>query len=190
MAELLAASQSRPLNPAEADELADALRQGQSWLEWAGKREQPGFVVDAPPIHIHERISTRALLRIAARRDVQRSLFGDPEQPYAQSVQFYRHSVNWSNRLILGDNRAVMASLAQREALAGKVQTIYIDPPYGIKYASNFQPEIGKRDVKDAEPDLTREMETVRAYQDTWKLGVHSYMEYLCQLLRVSRELL
>ena len=94
MAELLAAAQQRPLSAAEAAELAEALRQGQPWLEWAGKREQPAFVVDAPPIHIHERISTRALLRISARRDVQRRLFGETDQPYSQSVQFYRHAVN------------------------------------------------------------------------------------------------
>ena len=183
MAWLLAKAQAKPnaegagsLTAAEAAELADALRQGQPWLEWAGKREQPAFVVDAPAIHLHERVSTRALLRVAARRDVQRSLFGESELPYGQSVQFYHHQVNWSNRLILGDNRAVMASLAHREGLAGKVQMVYIDPPYGIRYGSNFQPEISNRDVKDSESDLTREMESVQAYRDTWELGIHSYL--------------
>jgi adenine-specific DNA-methyltransferase len=188
--ELLVTAQKQALSPSEAAELAEALQREQPWLEWAGKREQPSFVVDAPAIHIHERVSTRALLRIAARRDVQRSLFGDPEQPYAQSVQFYRHPMDWSNRLILGDNRAVMSSLAHRENLAGKVQMIYIDPPYGIRYASNFQSEIGRRDVKDSESDLSREMETVRAYRDTWSLGVHSYLAYLRECVTTARKLL
>jgi adenine-specific DNA-methyltransferase len=190
MAGLLAESQSRPLTADEAAELADALRQGQPWLEWAGKHEQPAFVVDAPAIHIHERVSTRALLRVAARRDVQRSLFGETDLSYTQSVQFYHHAVNWVNRLILGDNRAAIASLAHREDLAGKVQMIYIDPPYGIRYGSNFQPEVGNRDVKDKASDLTREVESVNAYRDTWNLGVHSYISYISACLRAAKALL
>ena len=98
---------------------------------------------------------------------------------YHEAVQFYRHDMDWTNRLILGDSLQVMSSLARREDLAGKVQMIYMDPPYGIKFASNFQPEIGKRDVKDKEQDLTREPEMVKAYRDTWTLGVHSYLAYL-----------
>jgi hypothetical protein len=92
-----------------------------------------------PALHIHERVSTQAILKIAARKDVTRDLFADPQFDYHQAVQFYRHEMDWSNRLILGDSLQVMASLAQREDLAGNV--IYLDPPYGIKFASNFQPE-------------------------------------------------
>ncbi len=189
LAKLMAEAQQRPLTAEEVATLTEALH-AKPWLEWAGKREQPSFVVDAPAIHLHERVSSRALMRVAARKDVQRSLFGESDLSYSQSVQFYHHSVNWANRLILGDNRAVMASLAHREKLAGKVQMIYIDPPYGIKYASNFQSEIDKRDVKEVDTDLTREMETIQAFRDTWKLGVHSYLNYINQLLTTSRELL
>jgi len=105
-------------------------------------------------------------------------------------VQFYKHPMDWTNRMILGDSLAVMASLARREALAGKVQMIYMDPPYGIKYASNFQPEVGRRDVKDKDDDLTREPEMVKAYRDTWTLGVHSYLSYLRDRLLLCKELL
>jgi adenine-specific DNA-methyltransferase len=162
-------------------------------LEWAEKQEQRQrgfFEVDPVALHIHERVSTQAVLRIAARQDVQRSLFADPEQEYHEAVQFYEHDIDWTNRLILGDSLQVMSSLARREDLAGKVQMIYIDPPYGIKFASNFQPQIGNRDVKDREQDLTREPEMVKAYRDTWHLGVHSYLTYLRDRLIVARELL
>ena len=98
--------------------------------------------------------------------------------------------MGWANRMILGDSLQVMASLARRESLAGRVQMIYVDPPYGIKFASNFQPEVGKRDVKDKESDLTREPEMVKAYRDTWTLGVHSYLAYLRDRLMVAKELL
>ncbi len=111
---------------------------------------------------------------------MQRELFADPQQQYHEAVQFYQHDIDWTNRLILGDSLQVMASLAKREDLAGKVQMIYIDPPYGIKFASNFQPEIGKRDVRDREEDMTREPETVKAYRDTWQLGIHSYLSSSC----------
>ena len=119
-----------------------------------------------------------------------RDLFADPQQEYRQAVQFYQHDVDWSNRLILGDSLQVMASLAQREDLAGKVQMIYIDPPYGIKFGSNFQPEIGQRDVKDTEPNLSREPETIKAYRDTWLLGTHSYLAYLRDRMHAARALL
>ena len=105
-------------------------------------------------------------------------------------MQFYQHDVDWSNRLILGDSLTVMSSLAHREDLAGKVQMIYIDPPYSIKFASNFQPTVFQRDVKDKESDLTREPEQIKAYRDTWTLGVHSYLAYLRDRLIVARELL
>ena len=187
---LLRTAGERALNKDELRTLAEALRVQEPWLEWAGKRELPGFAVDPVALHIHERVSTQAILKVAARQDVQRSLFADPQQDYHEAVQFYRHDIAWTNRLILGDSLQVMSSLARREDLAGKVQMIYIDPPYGIKFASNFQPEIGRRDVKDKEADLTREPEMVRAYRDTWHLGIHSYLKYLRDRLIVARELL
>ena len=187
--DIIRIAQKRPLTEDEAKALAIALR-NEPWLEWAGKRELPGFAVDPVALHIHERVSAQAILRIAARQDVTRDLFADPEQDYRDAVQFYRHDIDWSNRLILGDSLQVMASLAKREDLAGKVQMIYIDPPYGIKFASNFQPEVGKRDVKDKEQDLTREPEMVKAFRDTWHLGIHSYLSYLRDRLILAREML
>ncbi|OPY08506.1 MAG: Modification methylase DpnIIB [Syntrophus sp. PtaB.Bin001] len=188
--ELLEQARRRPLNSEEIELLASALRNREPWLEWSGKRERKAFEVDPVALHIHERISAQAILRVIARQDVQRDLFADPQMEYSKAVQFYRHDVDWSNRMILGDSLSVMASLARREDLAGKVQTIYMDPPYGIKFASNFQPEIGKRDVKDRESDLTREPEMVKAYRDTWTLGVHSYLAYLRDRLILCKELL
>jgi adenine-specific DNA-methyltransferase len=127
---------------------------------------------------------------VLAREDAARDLFADPQLDYAKAVQFYQHDVDWANRMILGDSLQVMASLARREDLAGKVQMIYLDPPYGIKFASNFQPQLGQRDVKDREQDLTREPEMVKAYRDTWTLGIHSYLAYLRDRLAIARELL
>jgi adenine-specific DNA-methyltransferase len=188
--ELLAIARKRALSADEAKVLADALRRHEPWLEWSGKREKPWFEVEPVALHMHERISTQAILRVLAREDVQRDLFADPQHDYAQAVQFYQHDVDWANRMILGDSLQVMASLARREDLAGKVQMIYLDPPYGIKFASNFQPQLGQRDVKDREQDLTREPEMVKAYRDTWTLGIHSYLAYLRDRLQMARELL
>ena len=98
-------------------------------------------------LHIHERVSAQAILKLAAREDVNRSLFADPEQEYNEAVQFYKHDVDWSNRLILGDSLQAMSSLARREDLAGKVQMLYIDPPYGIQFRSNFQRRSAKRSL-------------------------------------------
>ena len=170
--------------------LADALKDRAPWLEWAGKQEAKSFAVDPVALHIHERVSAKAIMRAAGRQDVQRQLFADPQQEYHEAVQFYQHDVDWSNRLILGDSLTVMSSLAHREDLAGKVQMIYIDPPYGIKFASNFQSTVFQRDVKDKESDLTREPEQIKAYRDTWTLGVHSYLAYLRDRLIVAKELL
>ena len=155
--DLVREARKRTLNDDEAQILAEALRRHEPWLEWAGKRERPWFAVDPVALHMHERVSTEAMLRAVRRKEVQRSLFGDLELDYAKAVQFYRHDVHWTNRLILGDSLQVMASLARREDLAGKVQMIYVDPPYGISFRSNFQPDLGRRDVKDREHDLTRE---------------------------------
>lgn len=187
---LLEKATREALTADEAALLAEALRRYEPWLEWAGKRETPRFAVDPVALHIHERVSTQAILRMAARQDVTRDLFADPGLSYAQAVRFYQHDMDWANRLILGDSLQVMASLAQRENLAGKVQMIYLDPPYGIRFGSNFQPETGKRNVTDREADLTREPEMVRAYRDTWRLGVHSYLAYLRDRLIVARTLL
>jgi len=188
--ELLEKARQAPLTSEEADILAAALKLHEPWLEWAGKREAQACEVDPIALHIHERLSAQAILKVAAREPVQRNLFADPEMEYHEAVQFYQHDMEWANRLILGDSLAVMASLSRRENLAGKVQMIYIDPPYGIKFASNFQSQIGKRDVKDREVDLTREPEMVKAYRDTWTLGVHSYLAYLRDRLYAAKELL
>jgi adenine-specific DNA-methyltransferase len=188
--ELLATARKRALTGEEAQQLAEALRNREPWIEWAGKREKKDFEVDPVALHIHERISAQAILKIAARENVQRDLFADPQLDYRKAVQFYRHDVDWANRMILGDSLQVMASLARRENLSGQVQMIYIDPPYGIKFASNFQTEIGDRDVKDKEHFLSREPETVKAYRDTWRLGLHSYLTYLRDRLVLSKELL
>ncbi|MBN1827047.1 MAG: site-specific DNA-methyltransferase, partial [Candidatus Eisenbacteria bacterium] len=178
------------LSEEEAELLRGALANHQPWLEWAGKKEEHDrgwFEVDPVALHIHERVSAQAIVRAAMREDAQRDLFADPELPYQEEVKFYQHDVDWANRLILGDSLEVMSSLARRENLAGKVQMIYIDPPYGIKFASNFQREVTNRDVKDKEDDLTREQETVRAYRDTWNLGGHSYLSYLRGRLLFAR---
>ncbi len=190
IAELIEAAGHRKLEPEELKRLQEAFRNHEPWLEWAGKREQQWCVADPVALHIHERISTQAILKVARRENIQRDLFADPEQEYREAVQFYKWPMDWTNRMILGDSLAVMASLARREALAGQVQMIYMDPPYGIKYASNFQPEVGRRDVKDRDEDLTREPEMVKAYRDTWTLGVHSYLSYLRDRLLLCKELL
>lgn len=187
---LLDEARRRPLTAAETEELAALLEAQQPWLEWAGKREQPDFTVDPVALHIHERVSAQAILRAVRREDIQRDLFADAIQSAKEARAYYQHDVAWANRLITGDSLQVMTSLARREGLAGQVQMIYFDPPYGIKFSSNWQNEVGKRDVKDKDEDLTREPEMIRAYRDTWTLGVHSYLAYLKQRLIVARELL
>ena len=188
--ELLQKAQRGPLSADEVQILAEALKNHSPWLEWAGKQEAKSFAVDPVALHIHERVSAKAIVKVAERENVQRELFADPQLEYLEAVQFYQHDVDWTNRLILGDSLTVMNSLAQREDLAGKVQMIYIDPPYGIKFASNFQPTVFQRDVKDKEDDLTREREQIKAYRDTWTLGVHSYLAYLRDRLIVAKDLL
>jgi len=160
-------------------------------LVWAGKAEHTSFEVDVVSLHIHERISTRAILDAVRRPEpVQLSLFGETPLPADQQIEFYQHEVGWANRLILEDSLLVMNSLLVKEGMAGKVQMIYVDPPYGIKYSSNFQPRIDRRDVKDRDEDLTHEPEQIKAYRDTWKLGMHSYLTYLRDRLLLARELL
>jgi adenine-specific DNA-methyltransferase len=153
--------------------------------------------VPVVPIYIQEKIHPQAIIDSLPRIDHsggQLDFFGDfnggPTDIF-QQVEFYQHDKNWSNRMILGDSLLVMTSLAEKEGLKGKVQTIYIDPPYGIKFGSNWQVSTRKRDVKDGKAeDATRQPEQVRAFRDTWKLGIHSYLAYLRDRLVVARELL
>ncbi|HDD53525.1 MAG TPA: site-specific DNA-methyltransferase, partial [Thermosulfidibacter takaii] len=159
-------------------------------LIWTGKTEHTSFEVDVVSLHIHERVSTRAILEAAKKPEPQLSLFGETPLSPDQRIEFYQHEVGWANRLILGDSLLVMNSLLVKEGMAGKVQMIYMDPPYGIKYSSNFQPRIDRRDVKDKDEDLTHEPEQIKAYRDTWKLGIHSYLTYLRDRLLLCRELL
>lgn len=167
-------------------------------LQWAGKAERVSFDVDTVSLHVHERIDPLTIIEKTKRREAeqQKSLFHyfeTPENnpPIREAIEFYKHSQNWSNRLIAGDSLLVMNSLLEKEGMAGKVQMIYIDPPYGIKYGSNFQPFVNRRDVKDGkDEDLTQEPEMVKAFRDTWELGIHSYLTYLRDRLLLSRELL
>jgi adenine-specific DNA-methyltransferase len=169
-------------------------------LVWKGKDEQDreDLAVPAVPIYIQEKILPKAIIeevRAQARKDKpepQASLFADFNGiDFEELVDFYRHEQNWTNRLILGDSLLVMTSLAEKEGLKGQVQMIYLDPPYGIKFGSNWQVSTRKRDVKDGNiGDLTRQPEQIRAYRDTWKLGIHSYLAYLRDRLTVARELL
>lgn len=160
-------------------------------MVWAGKAERNESEVPAPSIHVHEELSAQKIVGSIRRQRTQQSLFDVTELDPAKAVEFYQHEMNWTNRMILGDSLVVMTSLLERERLAGQVQCIFIDPPYGIKYQSNFQPGIGNRNVTDGkDDDLTREPEMIQAYRDTWELGVHSYLTYLRDRLLVSREML
>jgi adenine-specific DNA-methyltransferase len=160
-------------------------------LVWAGKAEHTSFETDTVSLHIHERASTAAILRAVRREDVQRTLFSDPQFSVDQELAFYQHEMDWANRLVLGDSLLVMNSLIRREGMAGKVQCIYIDPPYGVSFDSNFQPRTDERHVKDGDDrSLTREPEQIRAYRDTWQLGIHSYLTYLRDRMLLARELL
>lgn len=173
-------------------------------LVWRGKDEQDwsDLVVHAPPLYIQEKVHPKALIDELLRESKEREheqgqltadLFADlngiPKD--ADKTEFYQHDQNWTNRMILGDSLQVMASLAEREGLRGKVQCIYFDPPYGIKFNSNFQWSTTSRDVKDGKADhITREPEQVKAFRDTWRDGIHSYLTYLRDRLTVARDLL
>jgi adenine-specific DNA-methyltransferase len=166
-------------------------------LVWAGKAEHTSFEVPTVSLHVHERIDPRSIIEAVRKRNpnqgVQLSLFEQPEEnpPIRQAIEFYKHKHNWSNRLVAGDSLLVMNSLLEKEGMAGQVQMIYFDPPYGIKYGSNFQPFVNKRDVKDGkDEDLTQEPEMIKAFRDTWELGIHSYLTYLRDRLLFTRELL
>jgi len=173
-------------------------------LVWRGKDQQDwsDLVVHAPPLYIQEKVHPKALIDDLLRESREREheagqttadLFADFNGiPYGvDKTEFYRHDQNWSNRMILGDSLQVMASLAEREGLRGKVQCIYFDPPYGIKFNSNFQWSTTSRDVKDGNAEhITREPEQVKAFRDTWRDGIHSYLSYLRDRLTVARDLL
>jgi adenine-specific DNA-methyltransferase len=173
-------------------------------LVWRGKDEQDwsDLVVHAPPLYIQEKVQPKVLVDDLRRESTQRAitegtetadLFADfnglPKD--ARATEFYQHDANWSNRMILGDSLQVMASLAEREPLRGNIQCIYIDPPYGIKFNSNFQWSTGSRDVRDGRADhITREPEQVKAFRDTWRDGIHTYLTYLRDRLTIVRDLL
>ena len=175
-------------------------------LVWRGKDEQDSKALDVPvvPVYIQEKIHPQALIENlrrtakAGEAEPELTLFSDfngMEDDFSKKLDFYSHQADrqphWSNRMILGDSLLVMASLAEKEGLKGKVQTIYFDPPYGIKFGSNWQVSTRKRDVKDGRvEDATRQPEQVRAFRDTWKLGIHSYLSYLRDRLVIARDLL
>ena len=174
-------------------------------LQWAGKAEGMSFDVPTSSIHIHESIKPHSIIARVMKEysDVeagqvrgQMGLF-EAETPAErmrrrrESIEFYQHGVNWTNRMIAGDSLVIMNSLLEKEGMAGQVQMVYIDPPYGIKYGSNFQPFVDKRDVKDKkDDDLSQEPEMIKAFRDTWELGIHSYLSYLRDRLLLARELL
>ena len=177
------------------DALATLKTLSTPFLNWAGKAERVSFEVPTLPLFVHERLSTKAILESlkAHERDrqLELQLFGDPQLSLAQQLEAYEHTGGWVNRLILGDSLVVANSLLNYEGLGGQVQMIYMDPPYGVKYGSNFQPFVRKRGVKDNDDaSLTREPEMVQAYRDTWELGLHSYLTYLRDRLLVARDLL
>ena len=169
-------------------------------LVWKGKDEQDSRDLEVPsvPVYIQEKIHPKYIiedLRAQAKKEkpeMQPQLFADFNGiQFEDLIEFYQHEQNWSNRMILGDSLLVMTSLAEKEGLKGKVQMIYIDPPYGIKFASNWQVSTRKRDVKDGKAeDATRQPEQIKAFRDTWKLGIHSYLAYLRDRLVVARDLL
>jgi adenine-specific DNA-methyltransferase len=187
--------------------LEELKRRGSPYLQWTGKAERTSFEVDTVSLHVHERIDPMSILSAVRTRmkgekagkaadkgpAVQASLFEAPFEalPLRNAIDFYKHDKGWANRLVSGDSLQVMNSLLVKEGMAGQVQMIYIDPPYGIKYGSNFQPFVNKRDVKDrSDADLTQEPEMIKAFRDTWELGIHSYLSYLRDRLLLARDLL
>ena len=163
-------------------------------LQWAGKAEHTSFEVPTVSLHVHERIDPKTIIDTVTKEKTgpaQMSLFKTEQKPLREAIDFYKHKEGWSNRLIAGDSLLVMNSLLEKEGMAGKVQMVYFDPPYGIKYGSNFQPFVNKRDVKDGkDEDLSAEPEMIKAFRDTWELGIHSYLTYLRDRLLLAREML
>ena len=192
-----AISQAKTLD--EARSAAAQLKAlSKPFLNWAGKAERLSFEVPTLPLFVHERLSTKVILETLkghkrdGQLDLLDALFGAPEHALADQVlRAYEHRDSWVNRMILGDSLVVMSSLLHYESLGGQVQMIYMDPPYGVKFGSNFQPFIRKRDVShNDDNDITREPEMVQAYRDTWELGLHSYLTYMRDRLLLCRELL
>lgn len=186
----------------EALKAGKKIELGDAQLVWRGKDQQDwsDLVVQAPPLYIQEKVHPKAIIEDLKRQTKERKqeeegmfdLFGDFNglDPEAKT-EFYQHDQHWQNRMILGDSLQVMASLAERENLRGKVQCIFMDPPYGISFGSNWQVSTRSRDVKDGKLDqVTREPEQVKAFRDTWKDGIHSYLTYLRDRLTVMRDLL
>ncbi|MFA5799516.1 MAG: site-specific DNA-methyltransferase [Candidatus Peribacteraceae bacterium] len=165
-------------------------------LNWAGKQEQGvEFAVPTVPIYVQEKIAPEAIiarLKAGTSENAQMLLFGETaETQVSKAVEFYKHEDNWQNRMILGDSLLVMNSLLEKEGMRGRIQSIYIDPPYGIKFGSNWQVSTRKRNVKDNKlEDFVRQPEQVKAFRDTWELGIHSYLSYLRDRLITARELL
>jgi len=186
----------------EADSLEAAKASAESlkamsapFLNWSGKAERAEFEVPTLPLFIHERLSTTAIidtLKGHKKGMEQLTLFGDPQHSIADQVlKAYEYADKWVNRMILGDSLVVMNSLLHYEGMGGQVQMIYMDPPYGVKFGSNFQPLVRKRDVRHGDDDhMTYEPEMVQAYRDTWELGLHSYLTYMRDRLYLARELL
>lgn len=164
-------------------------------LQWAGKAERTSFEVPTVSLHVHERIDSKTIIE-NVRSEVtdgseQLSLFEKEKKPLREAIEFYKHKEGWKNRLIAGDSLLIMNSLLEKEGMAGKIQLIYIDPPYGVSYGSNFQPFVNKKDVKDGnDDDLSQEPEMIRAFRDTWELGIHSYLTYMKDRVFLGRELL
>ncbi len=169
-------------------------------LEWTGKKERDQITVDTVSLHVHEKIDSKTLIdKIKLKeeekktKNIQLNFFDSPEfeKPLNKALQFYQHDLNWSNRLIAGDSLLVMNSLLEKEGMNNKIQTIYMDPPYGINFKSNFQPFTNKKDVKDNNDDsIPHEPEMIKAFRDTWELNIHSYLSHLRDRILLSRELL
>ena len=165
-------------------------------LVWASKAERTSFEVPTVSLHVHERIEPSVIIDAVRKRngsETQLSFFASPDEnpPIRQAIEFYKHRRNWTNRFIAGDSLLVMNSLLEKEGLTGQVQMVYIDPPYGIRYGSNFQPFVKKpKSQTEKDEDLTSEPEQIRAFRDTWELGIHSYLAYLRDRLLLTRTLL
>jgi len=166
-------------------------------LQWAGKAEHTSFEVPTVSLHVHERIDPKTIIETVKKErteeETQPSLFEEYRQkPLREAIDFYKHKEGWTNRLIAGDSLLVMNSLLEKEGMAGKVQMVYFDPPYGIKYKSNFQPFTSSRAMgeNDKETDLTAEPEMLKAFRDTWELGIHSYLNYSRDRYKLAYELL
>lgn len=199
-----------PVGMAQHDKAAETVRTYaydphlDPTLQWAGKAEGMSFDVPTSSIHIHESIKPHSIVA-RVMKEYSNALEGQVEGQFSlfeaetpaermrrrrEAIEFYQHGVDWTNRLIAGDSLVIMNSLLEKEGMAGQVQMVYIDPPYGIKYASNFQPFIDNKNVKEKDEDLSSEPEMIKAFRDTWELGIHSYLTYLRDRLLLARELL